>query len=192
MHFPIAIISKFNISISIIFSLFTTFISSTWSPILFQVLFMAFCISVIINGVKDGIESWSKIMMPIIIVLLIVLAVRGLTLPGGSDGLRFLFLPRFDELTASAIVLALGHSFFTLSLGMGTMITYGSYLKRDQNLLNSALWVLALDTAIAMLAGVAIFTTVFALGANPAGGAGLIFFIPTGGTEWPAPHPEPD
>ena len=116
-------------------------------------------------------------MMPIIIVLLIVLAVRGLTLPGGSDGLRFLFLPRFDELTASAIVLALGHSFFTLSLGMGTMITYGSYLKRDQNLLNSALWVLALDTAIAMLAGVAIFTTVFALGADPAGGAGLIFFI---------------
>tara|TARA_B110000014_G_scaffold263316_1_gene259673 strand:+ start:558 stop:1967 length:1410 start_codon:yes stop_codon:yes gene_type:complete len=158
-------------------TLFTTFISSTWSPILFQVLFMALCIFVIINGVKDGIESWSKIMMPIIIVLLIVLAVRGLTLPGGSDGLRFLFLPRFDELTASAIVLALGHSFFTLSLGMGTMITYGSYLKRDQNLLNSALWVLALDTAIAMLAGVAIFTTVFALGADPAGGAGLIFFI---------------
>tara|TARA_B100000519_G_scaffold181489_1_gene173809 strand:- start:65 stop:937 length:873 start_codon:yes stop_codon:yes gene_type:complete len=116
-------------------------------------------------------------MMPIIIILLAVLAVRGLTLDGGFEGLKFLFLPRFEDLNASAIVLALGHSFFTLSLGMGTMITYGSYLDRKQNLLNSALWVLALDTAIAMLAGVAIFTTVFALGADPAGGAGLIFFI---------------
>jgi NSS family neurotransmitter:Na+ symporter len=74
-------------------------------------------------------------------------------------------------------VLALGHAFFTLSLGMGTMITYGSYLDRSQNLLNSALWGIVLDTAIAMLAGVAIFTTVFALGADPAGGPGLIFFI---------------
>ena len=158
-------------------SLFVTFTGSTWSPIFFQIIFMALCVYVIINGVKDGIENWSKIMMPIIIILLGVLAVRGLTLDGGFEGLKFLFLPRFEDLNASAIVLALGHSFFTLSLGMGTMITYGSYLDRKQNLLNSALWVLALDTAIAMLAGVAIFTTVFALGADPAGGAGLIFFI---------------
>ena len=158
-------------------TLFGTFISSTWSPVFFQVFFMCVCIFVIVNGVKDGIENWSKIMMPVIIVILIALAIRGLTLPGGINGLRFLFLPRFEDLTASAIVLALGHTFFTLSLGMGTMITYGSYLNRSQNLLNSALWVILLDTAIAMLAGVAIFTTVFALGADPAGGPGLIFFI---------------
>jgi NSS family neurotransmitter:Na+ symporter len=93
------------------------------------------------------------------------------------EGISFLFKPRFEDLTASSVVLALGHSFFTLSLGMGTMITYGSYLGRKQNLLNSALWVIALDTAIAMLAGVAIFTTVFALGANPAEGPGLIFVV---------------
>ena len=158
-------------------NLFVSFISSTWSPILFQIVFMALCVYVIVNGVKDGIENWSKIMMPIIIVLLFVLAIRGLTLPGGIDGLKFLFLPRFDELTASAIVLALGHSFFTLSLGMGTMITYGSYLNKKQNLLNSALWVIALDTAIALLAGTAIFTSVFAAGADPDGGPGLIFYI---------------
>jgi len=115
--------------------------------------------------------------MPLIIVLLIVLAIRGLTLPNGVEGLKFLFQPKFEDLTASSVVLALGHSFFTLSLGMGTMITYGSYLDRKQNLLSSALWVIALDTAIAMLAGIAIFTTVFALNADPAGGAGLIFFI---------------
>lgn len=156
---------------------FNGFIKAAWSPIFWQVLFMAICIWVIVHGVKGGIEKWSKIMMPLIIVLLAVLAVRGMTLEGGMEGMSFLFKPRFEDLTASAIVLALGHSFFTLSLGMGTMITYGSYLGRKQNLLNSALWVIALDTAIAMLAGIAIFTTVFALGANPAEGPGLIFVV---------------
>jgi len=158
-------------------SIFNNFIKGTWSPIFFQVIFMTVCIWVIVNGVKGGIEKWSKIMMPLIIILLAMLAVRGMTLPGGMEGISFLFKPRFEDLTASSVVLALGHSFFTLSLGMGTMITYGSYLGRKQNLLNSALWVIALDTAIAMLAGVAIFTTVFALGANPAEGPGLIFVV---------------
>ena len=158
-------------------SVFNNYINGTWSPIFFQVIFMAVCILVIVNGVKGGIEKWSKIMMPLIIILLGALAVRGMTLPGGMEGISFLFKPRFEDLTASSVVLALGHSFFTLSLGMGTMITYGSYLGRKQNLLNSALWVIALDTAIAMLAGVAIFTTVFALGANPAEGPGLIFVV---------------
>ncbi|MDC0631051.1 sodium-dependent transporter [Candidatus Marinimicrobia bacterium] len=97
--------------------------------------------------------------------------------PGGVEGLKFLFFPRFSDLTASSIVLALGHSFFTLSLGMGTMITYGSYLNKNQNLIKSALWVIFLDTFIALLAGVAIFSTVFALKADPAGGPGLIFFV---------------
>ena len=152
---------------------------------------MGLCIFVIIKGVKGGIEKWSKIMMPVIVVLLGVLAIRGMTLDGGMAGLSFLFNPRFEDLTASAIVLALGHSFFTVSLGMGTMITYGSYLDKKQNLVTSALWVIFLDTAIAMLAGVAIFTTVFALGADPAQGPGLIFVIlPSifpqiaGGTVW--------
>ena len=158
-------------------SLFSNFIQSTWSPILFQTFFMALCIFVIINGVKQGIESWSKIMMPIIILLLFALAIKGLMMPGGLGGLKFLFFPRFSDLTASSIVLALGHSFFTLSLGMGTMITYGSYLNKEQNLIKSALWVIFLDTFIALLAGVAIFSTVFALKADPAGGPGLIFFV---------------
>jgi len=158
-------------------AVFDSFVTSSFSPILYQVLFMGFCIFVIVQGVKGGIEKWSKIMMPIIILLLGVLAIRGMTLEGGMEGLSFLFNPRFEDLTASAIVLALGHSFFTVSLGMGTMITYGSYLDKKQNLMTSAVWVIFLDTAIAMLAGVAIFTTVFALGANPAEGPGLIFVI---------------
>ena len=170
---------------------FNSFITSTLSPLIYQIIFMGLCIFVIIKGVKGGIEKWSKIMMPVIVVLLGVLAIRGMTLDGGMAGLSFLFNPRFEDLTASAIVLALGHSFFTVSLGMGTMITYGSYLDKKQNLVTSALWVIFLDTAIAMLAGVAIFTTVFALGADPAQGPGLIFVIlPSifpqiaGGTVW--------
>jgi len=158
-------------------TLFTNFIQSTWSPVFYQIIFMVTCIYVIINGVKKGIENWSKIMMPIIILLLIALAVKGLTMPGGTEGLTFLFFPRFEDLSSSSVVLALGHSFFTLSLGMGTMITYGSYLNKKQNLIKSALWVILLDTFIALLAGVAIFSTVFALGADPAGGPGLIFFV---------------
>jgi len=172
-------------------TMFNGIITSTWEPIFWQVIFMALCTWVIVNGVKGGIEKWSRIMMPLIIFILIILAVRGLTLPNGKEGLAFLFKPRFEDLTASAIVLALGHSFFTLSLGMGTMITYGSYLDKEQDLVGSAIWVILLDTAIAMLAGIAIFTTVFALGADPAEGPGLIFVVlPTvfpqlaGGTIW--------
>ncbi|MBJ13049.1 MAG: sodium-dependent transporter [Candidatus Marinimicrobia bacterium] len=159
---------------------FTSFISNPVNPVFWQIIFMFLTIMIIIKGVKGGIEKWAKIMMPAILVILAVLMVRGLTLPNGSKALEFLFLPRFDDLTASSIVQALGHSFFTLSLGMGTMITYGSYLKNDQNLLSSALWIILLDTLIAIMAGVAIFATVFALGADPDSGPGLIFVaLPT-------------
>ena len=158
-------------------SLFNSFITGSMAPIIWQILFMGFTIFVIVQGVKGGIEKWSKIMMPAILVILVVLMIRGLTLPNGMQALEFLFKPKFEDLTASSIVLALGHSFFTLSLGMGTMITYGSYLRRDQYLLSSALWIIILDTLIALMAGVAIFATVFAMGADPGEGAGLIFVV---------------
>ena len=173
------------------FSLFNSFITGSLAPVIWQIIFMAFTIFVIVQGVKGGIEKWTKIMMPAILVILIMLMIRGLTLPNGMQALDFLFKPKFEDLTASSIVLALGHSFFTLSLGMGTMITYGSYLRRDQNLLSSALWIILLDTLIAMMAGVAIFATVFAMGADPGAGPGLIFVVlPTifpkiaGGAVW--------
>ena len=158
-------------------TLFNAFITGTFAPILWQILFMGFTIFVIVQGVKGGIEKWTKIMMPAILVILVILMIRGLTLPNGMQALDFLFKPKFEDLTASSIVLALGHSFFTLSLGMGTMITYGSYLRKDQNLLSSALWIILLDTLIAMMAGVAIFATVFAMGADPGAGPGLIFVV---------------
>ena len=156
---------------------FTEFISNAINPIFWQIIFMGFTIGVIVKGVKGGIEKWSKIMMPAILIILMMLMVRGLTLPNGMQAIDFLFKPKFEDLTASSIVLALGHAFFTLSLGMGTMITYGSYVRNDQNLITSALWIILLDTLIAMMAGVAIFATVFAMGANPGEGPGLIFVV---------------
>ena len=156
---------------------FNSFITHPLYPLLWHFIFMGLCIWVIINGIKGGIEKWTKIMMPMILFILIILVFRGITLPNASAGISFLFKPKFEDITASSIVLALGHSFFTLSLGMGTMITYGSYLKKEQNLFNSAMWVLLLDTGIAIMAGIAIFTTVFSVGADPAGGPGLIFVV---------------
>ena len=167
-------------------AVFDSFVTSSFSPILYQVLFMGFCIFVIVQGVKGGIEKWSKIMMPLIVVLLAVLAVRGMTLAGGMKGISFLFNPRFEDLTASAIVLALGHSFFTVSLGMGTMITYGSYLSDKENLTSSTVYVVMFDTMIALLVGMVIFPAVFAMGLEPTEGPSLVFSVlPTVFTSMP-------
>ena len=156
---------------------FSDFIGSSFQPIIWQIIFMTFCIGIIVKGVKSGIEYGAKIMMPLILIILGFLVVKGLSLEGGAKGLEFLFKPKFSDLNPSSIVLALGHAFFTLSLGMGTMITYGSYLNNKQNLISSAIWIILLDTFIAMLAGTAIFTIVFAMGADPSAGAGLIFVV---------------
>tara|TARA_B100001250_G_scaffold280788_1_gene243117 strand:+ start:2035 stop:3435 length:1401 start_codon:yes stop_codon:yes gene_type:complete len=156
---------------------FNNFINNSVNPIFWQLLFMSICILIILKGVKSGIEQGAKIMMPLIIIILGLLAFRGVTLEGGIEGIIFLFKPKFSDLNASSIGLALGHAFFTLSLGMGTMITYGSYLDKKQNLLTSGFWIILLDTCIAMLAGTAIFSIVFAMGADPAEGPGLIFVV---------------
>ena len=156
---------------------FNNFINNSVNPIFWQLLFMSMCMLIILKGVKSGIEQGAKIMMPLIIIILGLLAFRGVTLNGGIEGIIFLFKPKFSDLNASSIGLALGHAFFTLSLGMGTMITYGSYLDKKQNLLTSGFWIILLDTCIAMLAGTAIFSIVFAMGADPAEGPGLIFVV---------------
>ncbi len=156
---------------------FDQFVANPVEPIFWHMIFMGLTVLIILKGVKGGIEKWSKALMPILLGILIVLVIRGVTLDGAMEGIRFLFSPKWGDLTTEGVVLALGHSFFTISLGMGTMITYGSYLRKDQDLLRAGLWVIFIDTAIALLAGVAIFTAVFALGQNPAGGPGLIFVV---------------
>jgi len=146
----------------------------TWM-IGFYTIFFVFTMAVVILGVKDGIEKGSKIMMPILFIILIILMIKGISLKGSEAGLTFLLKPDWSKITGQSVLIALGHAFFTLSLGMGALMTYGSYLNKKTNIPNAAVQIVFLDTLIALMAGVAIFTAVFATGQDPAGGPGLIF-----------------
>jgi len=115
--------------------------------------------------------------MPILLVLIIILDIRALTLPGGSEGLSFLFKPDFSKITGKTVLEALGQVFFSLSIGMGTLITYGSYIRKKENLASTALSVSLADTFVAILAGIAIFPAVFAFGIDPAAEEGLVFIV---------------
>lgn len=154
---------------------FELFRTSGLRPVLWQNLFMVFTAFIVFKGIKNGIEKYTKILMPLLLVIIIILGIRSVTLPGASEGLLFLFKPDFSKITGKVILEALGQSFFSLSIGMGTLITYGSYIGKKENLGHTALSVSAADTAIAILAGVAIFPAVFAFGIAPEAGAGLVF-----------------
>ncbi len=149
--------------------------ANPWWVVGFQALFFGVTMAVVIGGIKNGIERFSKLLMPVLFVILAVLIVRGVTLEGASEGLAFLFSPNWSAITAGTVLEALGQAFFTLSLGMGAMMTYGSYLSDRDNIWSCAVQIVVLDTLIAIMAGLAIFTTVFAVGLDPAGGPGLIF-----------------
>ena len=156
---------------------FVAFAGSAAWPIVCHFVFMLLCVLIVARGVQKGIEKWSKILMPVLFLLLLVLIIRGITLDGAAAGIRFFLTPDFSKISTRSILVALGHAFFSLSLGMGAMITYGSYVDREQNVFISALSVVALDTLIALMAGLAIFPAVFAMGFDPAKGAGLVFLV---------------
>ncbi len=142
--------------------------------------FLLITAACILGGVRAGIERVTKILMPLLVLLLLILAARALTLPGAAEGLRYYLRPDFSRvLDVNVLTAALGQAFFSLSLGMGALITYGSYLRRTDNLGVAALWVILLDTAIALLAGFIIFPTGFSIeGFDPSSsGPGLIFMV---------------
>ncbi|MBN2610903.1 MAG: sodium-dependent transporter [Bacteroidales bacterium] len=163
--------------------MFESFRGASYRPLLWQIAFMLLTFLIVIAGIEKGIEKYSKILMPILFITLIVIAVRSLTLPSLSDkaspmaGLKFLFRPDFSKLNANVLFDALGQSFFSLSIGMGALITYGSYIKKSDNMGSTALIVSLSDTFAAVLAGVAIFPAVFAFGLNPQAGEGLVFNV---------------
>ena len=130
---------------------------------------------IIIKGVSKGIERTTSRLMPILFCILIAICIRSLTLPGASQGLIFLFKPDFSKITASVVLTAVGLSFFKLSTGMGTMITYGSYFREDQNIAGTAIRVALADMLVSLLAGIAIFPAVFAFGFQPDAGPSLLF-----------------
>jgi NSS family neurotransmitter:Na+ symporter len=162
-------------NVSEIGMMFENYITNPIRPIFWQFIILSFTCYIVANGIEKGIEKYSSILVPALILIIIILDIRALTLPGASEGIKFLFKPDFSKVDGKVILDALGHSFFSLSLGAGTMITYGSYIRNDEKLGTSALNIALADTLIAILAGLAIFPVVFAFGIAPNSGPGLVF-----------------
>ena len=156
-------------------SYFQEFSSSLLRPILWSVGFVLLTHLVIIRGVKKGIERISKLLMPTLFVLLIILVIASCMLPGAMAGVEFLFKPDFSKITSDVILAALGQSFFSLSLGTACLCTYASYFGRETNLLKSAVQISIIDTIIAVLAGLMIFPAAFSVGVSPDSGPSLVF-----------------
>lgn len=154
---------------------FTNFSSGIFRPILWTFLFIGITHCIIITGVKNGIERSSKILMPMLFIILIVLCIRSLTLPGAMAGIEFLFKPDFSKINSSVLLSAMGQAFFSLSVGMGCLITYASYFNDQTDLQRTALEVTIIDTMVAVLAGIMIFPAVFNFGIEPTAGVELVF-----------------
>ena len=146
-------------------------------PVLWTILFLAINFFIVVRGVNKGIERISNLLMPTLFVLLIVFCIRSLTFSGAPEGLRFLFSPDFSQITPSVALGAMGQAFFTLSLGLGCMATYGSYFSPGTPLLRSAATTASLDTLVAVLSGIIIFPAVFTFAVSPAAGPTLIFEV---------------
>lgn len=156
---------------------FGDLISGTSFSLFWHFIFMVLTILIIGAGVVNGIQKVVKLLMPILIILLGILVLRSITLQGAAEGLSFYLKPDFGDLSWGSLGDVIGQAFFTLSLGMGAMLTYGSYLNKDDSITDSAGYIVGLDTLIAFIAGLAIFPAVFALGMDPTEGAGLVFVV---------------
>ncbi len=156
-------------------SMFTDFVSSTWAPLAVHTVFLLVTTLIVIVGIKDGIEKFSKVMMPLLFFMVVALAVYSVMLPGASAGLDYLFNPDFSKITGKACAAALGQAFFSLSLGFGTIMTYASYVSKKENILFQSTVTAVSDFMFALIAGVAIMPAVFAFGLDPQSGPGLVF-----------------
>ncbi|WLF70676.1 sodium-dependent transporter [Clostridium septicum] len=154
---------------------FSVLTANPVEPMIMTLLVLTITSVIVFFGIKTGIEKFSKIAMPLLLVLIVLLIIRSVTLPGASAGLEFLFKPNFSNLSVHGVLEALGHAFYTLSLGMGIILTFGSYTKKSENLVSLSYQVAIADTIIALMAGMVIFPAVFAYGLEPTAGPGLLF-----------------
>lgn len=154
---------------------FTSFISGTWTPLAMHIIFLLISCVIVACGVRAGIEKFSKYTLPVLFVLIVLIAVYSISLPGAGEGVRYLFKPDWSELSPRTFAYAMGQSFYSLSLGMGTVITYGSYVSRKENIMVSSAGTAVSDLLFALLAGLAIMPAVFAAGIEPGAGPGLVF-----------------
>lgn len=155
---------------------FGSFVSDIWDNLFFSIGFMVLTALIVAGGVQKGIERWTKILMPLLVIMIVGLICYGLTLDGASDGLAFYLVPDFSEINANTFYTALAQAFFSLSLGMGALITYGSYVGKNDSIVGAAALITIADIAIAFLAGLMIFPLVFSQPSIEANaGPGLVF-----------------
>lgn len=154
---------------------FSNFIQHPVYPCILTIFFLFICVFVTARGIKKGIEVTNKILMPLLALILILLVVVSVNFPDANKGLEYMFKPDFSKLNSHMVLAALGQAFFTLSIGMGALLTYGSYIKEDKNLVKSVYTIILSDTTFAILAGIMIFPAVFSFGMEPNSGAGLVF-----------------
>ncbi len=157
---------------------FGNFITNAGGSIAYHFIFMAITVVIVMGGISGGIEKFCKWAMPALVIILLVVIIRSVTLPGAAAGLAYIFKPNFEPLKENffgVLRVAAGQMFFSLSLGMGCMITYGSYLSKKENLMSNAIFVCLSDTSVALLAAIAVMPAVFAFGLEPGGGPGLLF-----------------
>ncbi len=165
---------------------FGKLVSNPVSSLIWQWVVLGITGSIIMMGVSRGIEAVTRKLMPLLFILLLVLCARSLSLPGAAQGLAFLFSPDFSKITPMVLLTAMGLAFFKLSIGMGTMLTYGSYFRENQNIPVTTTRVMFADLSVSLLAGIAIFPAVFAFGFEPAAGPSLVFMtIPAVFTSMP-------
>jgi NSS family neurotransmitter:Na+ symporter len=168
---------------------FGSFIGNTGEVLFYHAMFMGTCIAIVLKGVHGGIEKACDLLMPTLVVILFLLMLRSLTLDGAMDGVAFYLTPDFSKVDIHVVLIALGQAFFSLSLGMGCMITYGSYLSDKESLTSSTVYVVIFDTLIALLVGMVIFPAVFSMGLEPTEGPGLVFSVlPTVFASMPLGH----
>ena len=156
-------------------SYFSDFSSNPWKPLLWVAVFMGITHWVIIHGVRGGIERASKVLMPALFILLLVIVVASCMLPGAERGISFLLKPDFSKIDGSVCLNAMGQSFYSLSIGMGCICTYASYFSRRTNLSQSAIQISVIDCLVAILAGLMIFPAAFSVGVQPDSGPSLIY-----------------
>lgn len=160
---------------------FGGFISSTWEPLVYTIIFLVITAAANFGGVKNGIERFSKPMMTVLSVTIILVAIRSLTLPGASEGTKYLLIPDFSKIDGKVLITALGQAFMSLSIGIGILLTYGSYVKTKEDIAMTAITTGLIDTLFAIIAGLAIIPAVYAIafmnGTTPAvnAGPGLVF-----------------
>ena len=154
---------------------FNNFSHSGTEPLAYVILFLFITAFVVVMGIQKGIERSNKILMPLLLIILLVLCINSASLDGFKEGLSFIFKPDFSKITTDIVLNALGQAFFSLSIGMGTMMTYGSYIRKEDNMLSTSATVALMDVFIALLAGIAIFPAVFTFGIEPAAGPELVF-----------------